>query len=329
MKNIKTVLLVMGTAMVLSLTISSCKKDEPYVKPQLSFSSATGTFKESDGTVQIEVSIDKVAKEDFTIQYSFDGSVAIEKSTAASGKAYDFEDLNAGEVVMKKGEKTANIELKFYSDFYLEDDELIDLKISNISVTNVEITRNDETKLTLDQEDGLVVYLTWPAPSASGVADMDLFIRVGENITTWDGVLTGSVQESTQPGELAFIPKTIGNAAFGASYVYYDGTLDPLDFTVSFVEFSNGAFEPDDQVESFDGEYTIANLNKWTDVNSTVVVQTFTKVGDIFGEISDPIITPDSGSRMSTGAPLSVPSVLSKRGSENPLSIRAKKMLER
>jgi hypothetical protein len=81
------------------------------------------------------------------------------------------------------------------------------------------------------------------------------------------------------------------------SYVYYEGTLDPLEFEVVFADFVDGAFEAEANVESFTGTYTAANKNEWTDPNTTKVVQTFKKVSGEFAEFSA-IDVPASGSRL-------------------------------
>src|SRR4051812_29305142 len=88
---------------LVTVFLSSCKKDEPYVKPKLSFSSATQTVVESDDSVNVVVKLDKAADKDFTITYSLTGT-AKEKATVAKDYPYDYEDANAGSLVIKKGE---------------------------------------------------------------------------------------------------------------------------------------------------------------------------------------------------------------------------------
>jgi hypothetical protein len=81
--------------------------------------------------------------------------------------------------------------------------------------------------------------------------------------------------------------------------VYYDGTLDPLEFDVVFIDFVDGDFEAEADTESFAGTYTAVNKNKWTDASTTKVVQTFKKVNGAFAEFS--AITPAAtGSRKKT-----------------------------
>lgn len=305
---------------------TSCDDDEPPAKPKLSFASATLTAKESDENLLIEVVLDKAASEDITIEYSLSGS-ALDDVTAGNTDPVDYEVISDyGEIEIEKGQTTGTIELNLLSDGEFEDDETIEISIDDVSSENIEITRDDEINITLQQEDGLIILLEWPAPSASGQADMDIILRVGDNTTTWTGVLSGAAQGSFEGPEILFIPKAVTFAAYGVSYVYYDGTLDPLEFTATFIEFADGAVEAEAQRESFDGVYTAVNKNKWTDVNTTIVVQTFQKTGGAFTSPTSPITIPPTGSRMSSSSALT-PTV-KKLNTAYPMPERIKAILE-
>ncbi|MBL7858365.1 MAG: hypothetical protein JNM57_11805 [Cyclobacteriaceae bacterium] len=282
------------------VVFSSCKDDEPFVKPKLSFKLKTQTVKESDGTIEVELILDKPAPEDIIIDYSLDGT-ALDKVAAGSNGDYDYEILGDYlEVEILKGETSGFIQLKLYSDLDIEDPEKIEIQIEDVDNDKIEITRDDLIKITVEQEDGIIVFLSWPAPTPSLYADMDLLVRVGETTAAWDGILTGSIQEGNQPGEFVFIPKALGNLAFGLSYVYYSGTLDPLDFTATFIELKDGVLEPVAQREVFTASYTLANINVWdtNGINTTQVVQSFQIAGGNYTNIT-PISVPASGSRTS------------------------------
>jgi hypothetical protein len=300
MRTYKTLLPVASFTLCLSLLmIVSCKKDEaPPAKPKLSFKEATRTVIESDGTIEVKMKLDKGAFEDFSVSYELTGT-ALDKVTAGTTKAYDYEitsDYLTAKIV--KGDSIGIIKLKLLSDLSIEDDETIVISIKTVDSDKIEITRNDDIKITLKQEDGLIILLEWPAPSVStGQADMDILLRVGQNTSTWDGVLTGSVQENFTGPEFIFIPKIASFPAYGLSYVYYDGTLDPLEFTATFIDLKDGVVEPVSQRQPFKQTYTALNKNKWTDVNSTIVVQTFLKTNGAFTAPSS-INVPTSGSRI-------------------------------
>lgn len=290
------------TLSIFSIMFSSCKDDEPPAKPQLSFASATLTVKESDDNIEIQVVLDKAASQDITIDYDLSGT-ALDDITAGTTASADYEIVgDYGEVEILKGETTGIIELDLYSDGEFEDDETIEISITDVSSDEIEITRDDETTLTVQQEDGLIIVLEWPDPTiVEGLAkqaDMDIILRVGQNTTTWDGVLNGAAAGSVEGPEILFVPKVVTYPAYGLSYVYYDGNLDPLEFTVTFIEFANGVVEAENLRESFEGSYTAINKNKWTDVSTTIVVQTFEKTGGAFTSPSTPIVTPATGSRM-------------------------------
>ena len=294
-----SILFVAGVVLFFfSAMLSSCKKNhEDPVKPKLSFSETTKSVNEADGDIEITMTLDQPAPEAVSITYELSGT-AKDKVSAGTTSAYDYE-ITSGylETKIKKGETSGKILITLFSDFALEDDEIIEISIKSTDSDNIEITRDDNTKITVVQEDGLLIGLEWPAPTSTANADMDLLLRVGANTSTWDGVLTGSAEGSFTGPEFIFLPKVLEYAAYGLSYTYYDGTLDPLDFTVTFIDYAAGSFEPVAQQQSFDATYTAANKNKWTDVNTTVVVQTFEKAGGAFTSPTFPIIIPGAGSR--------------------------------
>jgi hypothetical protein len=306
MRTYKTLLSLSAFALSFScLLLSSCKKDEaPPAKPKLSMKEATRTVIESDGTIEVKIKLDKGAFEDVKVNYELSGT-ALDK--VADPQNYDYEitsDYLSTKIV--KGDSIGIIKIKLWSDLELEQTpETIIISIKDTDSNNIEVTRTDEIKITVNQEDGSIVLLEWPIPSATVQADMDILLRFGENISTWDGILTGSAYRSFDPRapqqEFIFLPKVITLPAYGLSYVYYDGTLDPLDFTATFIDFINGALEPASQRQSFKPtiKYTAANKNKWTNatLSSTIVVQTFLKTSGGFSAPSS-IETPPLGSRI-------------------------------
>jgi hypothetical protein len=146
----------------------------------------------------------------------------------------------------------------------------------------------------------MAILLEWPAAGTSGVADMDIIVRIGENTGTpdWDGILTGSAYRGFEGNfELVFLPKSfIGtffglgytNTIYGMSYTYYDGTLSPLDFDVYFAEVINGDVEPEAQWQLFEQSYTSDNINKWVSATPpTIIAQTFVNNNGAFSDFSE------------------------------------------
>lgn len=295
----KSFILLLSLAVVIgfSVGLSSCKKDdpEPVVAPKLSFSSPTLTVKESDGVIEIEVILDKPAPKDITVEYSLDGT-AVDPETAAQNEASDYEILTErGEIEIDEGETSGIIEIQLNSDLYLEDPETIEIKLESVD-EGIELTREDEIEITIDQEDGLIIALDWPAPTSTAAADMDLIVWIGQSVSSLE-VFTGSAQGNNQSPEFVFLPKAINDATFGLSYTYYSGNIDPLEFSVRFIDFVNNELEPEASRQTFTASYTAANKNEWTDINTTQVVQTFIKSGENFTEISE-IAVPATGSRV-------------------------------
>jgi hypothetical protein len=308
------------------LFLSSCHKDKTVVHPKLSFATSTATVKESDGVIDVKLKLDRPSPEAVSINYTL-GGTAVDKVAAGTGN-YDYEITSDYlEAKIKKGDTVALITIQLYSDFSLEDDETIEINITNTDSDNIDITRNDNTTITVDQEDGMIIVLQWPAPTATANADMDLFVREGATIGNWDGILTGSVQETFTGPELTFIPTVFGSGAFGLSYTYYDGTLNPLLFTSTFAAFTDGAVEPQAQQALYNGSYTTANLNKWTDPTTSVVVQTFTMTAGVFSTPTQ-ITPPASSSRVGSTPSKSSKAIALVKGTPTNISNRASSFLK-
>jgi hypothetical protein len=83
-----------------------------------------------------------------------------------------------------------------------------------------------------------------------------------------------------------------------------------LNFEVTFIDFEDGEFEPIADRQTFEGQYTLANINQWDDddkgISTTQVVQTFEKVGSSWTNFST-IRKPDEGSRAGFQSLSSVP----------------------
>ncbi|MEK6783253.1 MAG: Calx-beta domain-containing protein [Bacteroidota bacterium] len=320
MRTYSTLLVISVVTLFISgLLLSSCNKDEvPPAKPQLSFTESSMTVNESDGEIEVKLALDKPTSERFYITYELDGTATDKVNAGTNPYDYEIKD-DYLEAKIDKDDTVAIIKIQLYSDSELEDDETIQISIKSVDSENIEITREDDIKITINQEDGMIVVLEWPAQNDTAKADMDLLLRAGANTSTWDGILTGSVNQSFDSPEFIFIPIAVNFAAYGLSYVYYDGSFDPLDFTATFIDVVNGTPEAANLRQSFDGEYTIANINAWTDPSTTIVVQTFEKVGTEFKNISD-IDEPATGSRLNTSSTsgLMQPSLVKKSGNPTP-----------
>lgn len=282
-----------------------------------SFGTTAMTVNESDGIqvdasgnqsvkpLLIAVQLDKVATSPVTIKYTLAGTAL--DSTFASGEGippsyYDYY-INGvtGEVVVPAGQSTGNIEIQLYSDFRFENDETIEITLTES--TAAKIGTSNKMTITVGQQDGKVIALVWD--DAHTDVDMDMFLWIGEDVTSLEGVIaTAIVPSTTNRQEIIFLPTVftdgITEAAFGLSYVYYSGTADPMNFEVHFVDFVNGQVEAEADRDVYAASYTLGNINAWdeTEINP-IVVQTFRVVDGVYMDFTD-ITVPTSGSRIKT-----------------------------
>lgn len=272
------------------------------------FTATTATVNEVDGTqglYEVAVQLDKTATSDVTIEYTLAGTAF--DSTFASGEGipasyYDYYiNGETGKVVVPAGQSTANIEIQLYSDFRYENDETIEITLTGS--TAAQIGTNNKMTITLKQQDGKVIALVWDEAHTN--VDMDMFLWIGEDLTTLDGVIaTAIVPSTTVRQEIIFIPKAftdgITEAAFGLSYVYYSGTANPMNFEAHFVDFAAGALEAEATRDIYAASYTLDNINAWDETEiDPAIVQTFRIVNGEYVDITD-ITVPASGSRVKT-----------------------------
>lgn len=306
-------LLMSGCVMFgVALTISACKDDDPPAPPSVAFEAKTKTVKESDGTIQVKVVLDKPATEAITVKYSFTGT-AVEEVAAAGQHSVDYAiTSDYKEVTIAKGESEGIIELDLYSDTDIEEDETITLSIDSVEPVDVKATVPDDITITVQQEDGLVVAIAW---GETGVTypdvDMDLILwapNTGGALTPVFGYLgysgdyiTNMIESATPNYELFFVPSAVSvvpDGTYGISANYYSGTQEPMKFKVSFVPIVNGV---DGTAVVKDGTYTLANINAWAEDGGATpqLAATFKKAGTTFSDFSD-ITVPATGSRQAT-----------------------------
>lgn len=323
--------LSMGMLLTSCIVLFSCKEDEPFVKPNLSFALKTLTVNEADDIIEVEVILDKAFSEDITIDYSLSGS-AVEKVAAGSTSSYDYEIISEYlEVEILKGETVGKIEIQLYSDLDIEDDEIIDIQIESVDNDQIEITRDDRLKITMEQEDGMAVVLEWgvgASPAYTDV-DMDLFFWAPSTTT---GALVITNLSSTTPSfsspEVIFLPNAIlDDDTYGLSYNYYEGSKDPMNFRVTFAELISGTFEPVASRNIFNAAYTLSNINAWDEdgAPSPVLAQTFKKTGTTYSDFSA-INIEATGSRSATSQ---MPASVRKAELNKPLSEAMKSILNR
>ncbi|HZB11846.1 MAG TPA: Calx-beta domain-containing protein, partial [Chryseolinea sp.] len=244
--------------------------DDPQVNA--SFTATTLTVNEEDGLsedyLKIEVKLSVAASSDITIQYDLAGT-ALDTLTGFNEEIpSDFYDYYihgvSGELVIPSGQTSGNIEIQLYTDLNFEPtDETIIMTLAE-ATGGVTIGTNKEITITLKQQDGTVLGLLWD-PSYTDV-DMDMFLWLGPDITDLEIIYLAAAARTTPQQELIFIPKSLfPNAAFGLSYIYYEGTKEPMNFEVQFADYAAGVVEPLANRNVFTGAYALVNRNKWND----------------------------------------------------------------
>ena len=288
-----------------------------------SFAATTLAVKESDeGIHEIVVNLDAAASFDVTVTYSIKSwlnggnvvaGVAIDSLSGSEEDLpsdywdYFVDAAKVGELVIPAGQTSGIIGINIYSDFlYERNDETIEITLN--PSTGVTVGTNAKMTVTISQEDGQIVELFWDETVG---ADMDMAIWVVAADDNGDPAyfpVVLSVNASTNGLEQRIIPNVFSDVLleeleatkllYGASYIYYSGGSDPLDFGAAFVEIQN---KVGTVIDEFSATYTSANKNEWDEqedgIFSAAIVQTFEYSGGTLTNISD-IEVPASGSRV-------------------------------
>lgn len=291
-----------------------------------SFASTTMTVSEDDvfdfvgnevttKTIKIPVNLDKAPVADIAVDFAITIDLSNQTKRYAIDSTwgyynqvperyYDYyipgnttysNGATRGQLVIPGGSTSGNIEIQLLLDFLLENDEIIE--ISLIETSTVKVGTNSNITITVEQQDGKIIALVWDNYTD---VDMDMFLWTGEDTTSFSLILDASINASvTNRSEILFLPALFTDGAYGISAVYYEGTAEPMDFEIQFIDFVDGEPEEPEDYDIFPGSYTLANINPWDAQNGTfppAIVHRFVVESGVYsyGKLQ----IPTSGSRL-------------------------------
>jgi len=297
---------------------SSCDDDEP--SPALiGFENSTDEVNESDGTITsfhpliwqdysgetgatgkeflVNIALDKPAAQTSVIEFTLAGTA--DRNSAAQIGDYDVE---GNTVTIEKGASSVSIPLTIFEDmeFEIDDDDNIfeTVTITLTKVVSGPVKLGEQLTYTLNiNEDDAVWYLEWGTNGTTSPGDVDMDI-----LFTYDGQLVWGAASDNEY-EAVNVPGGFPSGTYGLSYTYYSGTSDDVDFAVGIFNTAgtlngNSYVFPADNPLTFEGQYTLANINEWDpETSPPIVVQTLVKNGINYTSITD-ITEPATGSRM-------------------------------
>lgn len=152
MKNYAAYIGSMTLVIALGFGFSSCKDDDPPTRPKLSLAQPTMTASETDGEIEIELLLDKPHGKDLTVEYTLGGSASDQDAVGTANADYEVVG-DHGVTVISAGQTSGVITLNLFDDAVYEADETIEISILDINTSDVEITTEDETVITLTSDD--------------------------------------------------------------------------------------------------------------------------------------------------------------------------------
>jgi hypothetical protein len=292
------------------MVIASCKDDEK-PKSKMSFAVAELEVLENDGTVEVKINIDRAVSETVVLSYTLGGTATEFK--AATGGDYEISP-EGGTITIAPGATEATIEITLFEDgeFEFDSDNMLSYETIILTITGVisgpaELVAENTLFTLFVYEDDMLVFLDWDIDNENTDVDMDLLVWFDNPTDNPDNGLQlvnpSLVGGGNSPGtgsEAILLVANNPDANYGFSYVYYEGTIEPLNFVVDFVNFG-GTVNSSEETLSFEGTYQLDNINRYDEVDAPtpIVVQTITKAGTNYTDLTD-ITEPDTGSRMRT-----------------------------
>lgn len=212
MKNIAAFLLAVTLVVAVGFGLSSCKDDEPPAKPKLSFAETSMTVNEDDGLIEVELVLDKAHSKDLRIEYELGGTASDQDVVGTATADYKI-DGDHGLVEIESGETTGVIRLQLFPDAGFESDETIEIAIIDINTDEVVLTADDETVVTVVNDDE---QLTASFPSAT--------MTVNESDGT-DGLIQVAVQLDKPATQNVTIKYTLAGTAVDSLKAFEDETV--------------------------------------------------------------------------------------------------------
>jgi len=155
MKNIPLLFLCIALVISLGFGLSSCKDDDPPVRPKLSFAESSMTVSEGDGTIQVDMVLDKAHSKDLRIEYQLGGTASDQDAVGTADADYQVVDTH-GVVEIPAGATTGTIELAIFSDTAFEPDETIEISIFDTNTDEIELTAEDKVVITITNDDAQI-----------------------------------------------------------------------------------------------------------------------------------------------------------------------------
>jgi hypothetical protein len=259
---------------------------------------------------EVEVTLDKPAASAVTVNYELSGTaidtVFVSENQLPFYLSDYFIDGSYGQVTIAAGQSTGKIKLQVIPDYRFEPvPEQIIITLIEGGSSAVSVGQDNEMTITISQQNGKVISLSWDDPAYTDV-DMDMFLWIGNDVNDTESMelfTLSALGRTTPKQEVIFIPDAIfvpgADVAFGASYVYYDGTPSSLNFDVTFSDYVDGVLEDEATADKFSATYTAANINKWDTQTGSVpaIEQTFTMSDGVYANFST-ITVPTAGSRV-------------------------------
>ena len=258
MKNYAASTVTLVLLVTMGFAISSCKEDDPPAKPKLSFAESEMTVGEDDGTIEVEVVLDKPYSKDLNIEYELGGTASDQDVVGTANADYEVVG-DHGVVVIESGQTTGVIELEIYSDAAFENDETIEISILDTNTDAIELTADDDVVITITNDDAQLIA---SFPSAT------MTVNESDGI---DGPISVTVQLDQAPTSDVTVTYTLDGSAIDSLFAfnyepqpippaYYDYYVDgisgevviPAGSTTGTIDlqlYSDFMFEDDETIE--------------------------------------------------------------------------------
>jgi hypothetical protein len=270
---------------VVGVSLSACKDDDESSPNTASFVNSSLSVDEGDGTVEVEVKLDRAAEQDIVVSYDIGGTAKDRETTGASG-SYDFQiSSDRGELTIPKGEISAMINIAITQDGIFEEDETIELELSE-ATNNVKVSESKNTITITIQDDE-----TAEGRPKISFAVASLTVNEADGLKGYTNVRV--LLDKAAPEALTLNYSIASNAVDSITYSENRRQFDDYDYfinseEVGVIEIPKGAteavielqinpiefdYEPTDEVIAFTLESVTASAQLGTQKTTQVIIE--------------------------------------------------------
>ncbi len=191
-----------------SILFLSCGSDDETDSATIKFGSATATYAEDRGDIDIEATLSAAQSEDVVVSFSWAGTSKADTSALLGG---DFNFLTPNSFVIKKGQTKGNLQIQLIDDTQIDVNDKLTFTLTGATGGATKLGSETETKFDLvitnndtQPSNAMQTDLIWHTGANDNINDLNLDLYLQYNVSyTSSSITDGGVTltSSRNPSE--------------------------------------------------------------------------------------------------------------------------------